>query len=192
MKTPPCRCVGVSGTCTILSCQKYSFSDFSTIAKEILDIYKHHTCRYSLQPEGEENGEAEEEEESSGQEQDRNRNRTMFETNLESYRIHLESALQKRPMCRGTPDTNHFVYVEDSPNYCIANPSVGSLGTRGRECDPHSTTGANSCQKLCTTCGWSHTNVTQLVEKNCYCSFIYCCEIKCHKCFKPRIAYQCV
>ena len=48
------------------------------------------------------------------------------------------------------PKRRELVYLDQSPNYCLHNPKMGILGTRGRRCSKNSN-GPDSCDLLC--CG---------------------------------------
>lgn len=57
-----------------------------------------------------------------------------------------------------------LVYVEPSPDYCVADTKRGSLGTGGRECN-RTSTGPDSCDLLC--CGRGFTTTHKLVTTKC-------------------------
>ena len=175
VSTMPCKCLGVSGTCTVLSCPQQKYSEFSILAKEILRIYLSYTCQFT----------------STGAAAITTRDRGNGSTGGINDRVSSQimvSAGQQRSCSQ--PDERHFLFLDESPNYCVRDVVVGSLGTAERKCDPH-TTGPNSCENLCTRCGWGHVNVTQRVEEICYCSFSYCCEIQCHKCLRTQYVSVC-
>ena len=147
-----CRCVGVSGSCTLQTCQ-YELPEFSVLAKRIRDFYFHdHTCKVTW-------------------------------NNI----IGTDSSHIPLSDC----EHQSLIYSQNSPNYCIRSETVGSLGTSGRECDPHST-GSNSCDYLCTQCGRSHVSVTQVYHETCYCEFTFCCDIDCHKCPRTKDIHVCL
>ena len=154
-----CKCIGVSGTCTVQSCTNY-FPELSVVAQHLLRVYRNYTYHTS--------------------------------TDLSSQ--HSEEAPS---IITNIPDTttedkdNYLLYLSDSPDYCVRNEALGSLGTVGRECDPH-TTGANSCDKLCTQCGRGHKMVTHTYYETCNCSFEFCCDIHCHRCSRTKNIYICV
>ena len=100
-------------------------------------------------------------------------------------------AQSTQEVCGGMEISPVLMYTEESPDYCVQHPSYGSLGTAGRECDPHST-GLESCENLCTRCGRDHKVVQELSTETCYCEFVYCCEIRCHTCSRTREYYVCV
>ena len=170
----PCKCLGVSATCTVLSCPQQKLSEFSVLANEILRIYLTYTCRHtSADGSSTHNGGS---------------NETIGDADKVPAEITVRVPLQSS--CSPPPGEKHFLFLDESPNYCVRDPAVGSLGTSGRECDPHST-GPNSCENLCTQCGRGHANVTVTVEETCYCSFSYCCEIQCHKCLRTQFISVC-
>ena len=149
---PPyvCRCVGVSGSCTLLTCQ-YELPQFSVLADRIQDYYfANRTCRARW-------------------------------NNI----VGAGSRYIVEPGCE-----NQLIYVQNSPNYCVRDLSVGSLGTVGRECSPHSA-GHGTCEHLCTQCGRGHVSVEENTESNCWCEFVFCCEIRCSKCPERRHYHVC-
>ena len=86
------------------------------------------------------------------------------------------------------PSESDLMYYEPSPNYCDPDPSEGSLGTSGRECNM-SSSGIDGCELLC--CGRGH-NIQQVkVTRNCNCIFIWCCQVKCQKCKEIVNKYTC-
>ncbi|XP_044183473.1 protein Wnt-3a-like isoform X2 [Acropora millepora] len=86
------------------------------------------------------------------------------------------------------PSESDLMYYEPSPNYCDRDPSEGSLGTSGRECNI-SSSGIDGCELLC--CGRGH-NIQQVkVTRNCNCIFIWCCHVKCQKCKEIVNKYTC-
>ena len=92
--------------------------------------------------------------------------------------------------CENGYNNTDIIYIENSPSYCAKNVHYGSAGTHGRECDPHSS-GPNSCNNLCTQCNRGHVQVREQLQENCFCEFVFCCEIRCHVCTKTRAYYVC-
>lgn len=144
-----CHCVGVSGSCTVLTCQ-YELPEFTMIADRIGDYYYDNlTCK------------------------------AVWNNIVGPGSTILPTGCNDR-----------LLYYYESPDYCIRNVPQGSLGTVGRECDPHST-GHNSCNSLCTQCGRGYRDVQEEVENDCWCEFVFCCEIRCSKCPETRHFYVC-
>ncbi len=73
-----------------------------------------------------------------------------------------------------------MVYIEDSPNYCVRNLALGSIGTEGRQCNKTSADRLDSCKLLC--CGRGHHVKRQISRSSCACQFIWCCHLKCKTC----------
>ena len=86
------------------------------------------------------------------------------------------------------PTKEDLVYSQESPNFCKRNKRWGSLGTKGRECDPTSM-GVGGCDLLCCGRGYSKTEVT--VRENCKCQFRWCCDVICETCVSVRTVYRC-
>ncbi|KAM8848650.1 protein Wnt-8a-like [Synchiropus picturatus] len=95
---------------------------------------------------------------------------------------------------RGIPRTE-LIYLEDSPNYCIKNQSMGYMGTEGRECVkggkriPEKE--RKSCRKLCHDCGLKVVEKRIQVVSSCNCKFHWCCTVKCDKCTQVVTKYYC-
>ena len=77
------------------------------------------------------------------------------------------------------PTQEDLVYVRRSPDYCLPDFSVGSLGTTGRQCDSQSV-GPGGCDDLC--CGRGFNVRRRIETKKCACKFIWCCRVECKKC----------
>ncbi|CAB0031021.1 unnamed protein product [Trichogramma brassicae] len=86
------------------------------------------------------------------------------------------------------PTANDLVYLDDSPNYCFANSSLGSLGTRGRTCN-RTSTGIDGCNLLC--CGRGYNTQKSIISERCDCKFHWCCEVQCSTCNKSLDVYTC-
>lgn len=79
-----------------------------------------------------------------------------------------------------------LVFLEDSPDYCTRNASLGHQGTEGRECLQ---SGRNlsqwekrSCRRLCTECGLRVEERRTEVVSSCNCRFQWCCTVRCEQC----------
>ncbi|CAG0887227.1 unnamed protein product [Darwinula stevensoni] len=86
------------------------------------------------------------------------------------------------------PTRGDLVYLEASPDYCLLDQQVGSLGTAGRECN-RTSPGTDGCDILC--CGRGYDTARVLVTKKCHCKFIWCCEVECQDCREWRDVYTC-
>ncbi|XP_037531015.1 protein Wnt-8-like [Nematolebias whitei] len=89
-----------------------------------------------------------------------------------------------------------LVYLEDSPNYCVKNQSLGVQGTEGRECLRGDRTNASqwerrSCSRLCQQCGLGVDRKRTEVASSCNCKFYWCCTVKCDKCAQVVTKYYC-
>ncbi|XP_078577765.1 protein Wnt-8b-like isoform X1 [Branchiostoma floridae x Branchiostoma japonicum] len=98
---------------------------------------------------------------------------------------------------RNTGLKKDMVFLEDSPDYCRENLTVGSRGTLGREClrggeknmDKYE---KKSCKRLCKDCGYVPKRITTEVTSSCNCKFHWCCSVKCSQCTKTVTKYICV
>ena len=86
------------------------------------------------------------------------------------------------------PMEDDLIYSEESPNFCLRNKRLGSLGTRGRECDPKSDR-VGGCDLLC--CGRGYKKYHVRVEEKCKCRFIWCCEVICQTCVTKKTIFRC-
>ncbi|XP_069725319.1 protein Wnt-8a isoform X2 [Phaenicophaeus curvirostris] len=92
-------------------------------------------------------------------------------------------------------DATELVFLEDSPDYCTRNASLGHHGTEGRECLQ---TGKNlshwerrSCRRLCTECGLRVEERRTEVVASCNCKFHWCCTVRCEQCRQLVAKYFC-
>lgn len=156
-----CQCHGVSKACTVKTCWKKlpHFKQVGGILKEKFDS----ASMVEFQ-------------------QNKNRNR---------YTRSRPTASMFRPVnqLHKAPGSGDLVYYEESPNFCLRNPSTGSLGTRGRECN-NTSLGTEGCDLLC--CGRGSTFRETEEDKHCNCKFIWCCEVECKKCRSKRIIHRCL
>ena len=86
-------------------------------------------------------------------------------------------------------DNEDLIYTEQSPNFCKPNRKYGSIGTKGRECDPFSM-GEGGCDILCCGNGFKQEKVD--VFENCNCKFKWCCEVVCQTCIVRKTLYKCL
>lgn len=88
-----------------------------------------------------------------------------------------------------------LIYLEDSPDYCVQNQSLGYLGTKGRECLKSSKSMTlwerKSCPRLCFGCGLRVAEKRVEVVTSCNCKFHWCCTVKCEKCTQIVTKYYC-
>ncbi|XP_033222280.1 protein Wnt-1-like [Belonocnema kinseyi] len=86
------------------------------------------------------------------------------------------------------PNKTDLVYLEDSPDYCEKNITLGIPGTRGRICN-RTSLGLDGCRLLCCGRGYQ-TRVRDVIEK-CNCKFVWCCDVKCELCRDTREEHVC-
>ncbi|KAK9497608.1 hypothetical protein O3M35_004304 [Rhynocoris fuscipes] len=86
------------------------------------------------------------------------------------------------------PKTAELVYLEQSPNYCETDLTLGSLGTKGRTCN-RTLLGLGSCDELC--CGRGYNTHQQIQSWHCKCKFNWCCQVQCQTCTKQSEIYTC-
>ncbi|XP_013164033.1 PREDICTED: protein Wnt-5b-like isoform X2 [Papilio xuthus] len=86
------------------------------------------------------------------------------------------------------PTANDLVYLEDSPNYCIKNETLGSPGTAGRACN-RTSAGMDGCALLC--CGRGYNTKKIVIRERCECKFHWCCRVDCNTCVRTVELYTC-
>ncbi len=94
-----------------------------------------------------------------------------------------------------TVSGTELIYMEDSPDYCAKNLSLGQHGTEGRECLQ---SGKNlsqwekrSCKRLCHECGLKVEERRIETVSSCNCKFHWCCTVKCETCTQIVTKYVC-
>ncbi|XP_078386804.1 protein Wnt-8b [Cetorhinus maximus] len=89
-----------------------------------------------------------------------------------------------------------LVHLEDSPDYCLENRTLGLQGTEGRECVKRgkqlSKWEKRSCRRLCGDCGLGVGERRAQMMSSCNCKFHWCCTVKCEQCRKTITKYFCV
>ncbi|GAA29308.2 protein Wnt-2b, partial [Clonorchis sinensis] len=88
----------------------------------------------------------------------------------------ISSLWERRRFPRGAPEMSQvsktkLVYLEESPNYCRHDSSIGHLGIAGRLCNASSIDAPNSCSRLC--CDRGYETVQYETERNCNCKFFW-------------------
>ncbi|XP_053130272.1 protein Wnt-11b-2-like [Hemicordylus capensis] len=81
-----------------------------------------------------------------------------------------------------------LIYLISSPDYCVKNPTLGSLGTQDRHCNK-SSAGSDSCNLLC--CGRGYNAYRESMEERCQCKYYWCCYVLCKKCQRVVERYIC-
>ncbi|CAL8099322.1 unnamed protein product [Calicophoron daubneyi] len=82
-----------------------------------------------------------------------------------------------------------LIYLEESPNYCRYDPSIGHLGIGGRLCNGTNDDAANSCKRLCCDRGYDTFEVER--QRKCECKFFWCCEVRCRVCTERKVEHRC-
>ncbi|KAL8585905.1 hypothetical protein ACOMHN_061066 [Nucella lapillus] len=83
---------------------------------------------------------------------------------------------------------DELIYYAKSPDYCYPDDKTGSVGTRGRLCDPN-TDGPGNCGPMC--CGRGADNFTLEVMERCECKYYWCCYVKCKTCSRVLSLSKC-
>ncbi|XP_076253156.1 protein Wnt-8a-like isoform X2 [Rhynchophorus ferrugineus] len=104
--------------------------------------------------------------------------------NVESY-VALTNNIKREGREKHSPAPDHMlVYVEQSPDYCVANITAGWPGTKGRACSKrlsNFTTKAErkSCRNLCRQCGYKARKQKRVIQRKKNCKFHWCCNVTC-------------
>lgn len=103
------------------------------------------------------------------------------------------SALEEIKLPRTNP--NSLIFLQKSPDYCQTDNTYGWKGTKGRICskDKNATEYEEkmSCRNLCRTCGHRVRKRRREEKKNCNCSFVWCCKVKCDVCIETHEEFYC-
>lgn len=99
-----------------------------------------------------------------------------------------QNTLRARNKRFSKPTKEDLVYIDDSPNFCAANPKIGALGTSGRQCNKNSN-GPDGCRIMC--CGRGYYIQKTIKEEKCKCKFQWCCSVKCETCITEVETYIC-
>ncbi|KAK3734439.1 hypothetical protein RRG08_029114 [Elysia crispata] len=86
------------------------------------------------------------------------------------------------------PTREDLIYMEASPDYCVANATTGSLGTKGRFCVRNGK-GMEGCDLMC--CGRGYNTYKQKLVERCHCKFFWCCYVKCKTCERIIDVHTC-
>ncbi|KAF8767779.1 Protein Wnt-7a like protein [Argiope bruennichi] len=105
-----------------------------------------------------------------------------------SSRTPLHLKLRKSKRKNRKPRPRDLVYLESSPNYCESDPTRGSLGTVGRECN-RSSSDIDGCDLLC--CGRGYNTHQYIRTWQCNCKFHWCCYVNCDVCKERTENYVC-
>ncbi|XP_044726494.1 protein Wnt-8a-like [Chrysoperla carnea] len=93
-------------------------------------------------------------------------------------------------------DLNNLIYLNDSPDYCVANTTIDWEGTLGRICSKNrseNTTKSErrSCKTLCKSCGYRVRKRIRQRQWRCNCNFQWCCEVTCKTCTETVNEFFC-
>ncbi|XP_063238958.1 protein Wnt-3a-like [Bacillus rossius redtenbacheri] len=86
------------------------------------------------------------------------------------------------------PNKTDLVFLDESPDYCERNDTLGILGTRGRLCN-RTSPGLDGCRLLC--CGRGYQTRVRDVEEKCRCRFVWCCNVVCDMCRYKKEEHVC-
>ncbi|KAK2849395.1 hypothetical protein Q5P01_009229 [Channa striata] len=95
----------------------------------------------------------------------------------------------------GSIARTELIYLEDSPDYCRTNVTLGLYGTEGRQCLQHgeglTPWEKRSCRRLCHECGLRVEERRTEVVTSCNCKFQWCCTVNCDDCSQVTVKHVC-
>ncbi|XP_023711811.1 protein Wnt-11b-2 [Cryptotermes secundus] len=100
-------------------------------------------------------------------------------TEVISRRVGAGRKLLPASSAMGLYNEDDLIYVTKSPDYCLRDARVGSLGTRGRSCNT-SSHGYDSCEDMC--CGRGYSTISVEKVERCQCKYHWCCYVQCKIC----------
>ncbi|TNN21886.1 Protein Wnt-16 [Liparis tanakae] len=83
---------------------------------------------------------------------------------------------------------DRLVFLNTSPNYCLADARRGVAGTAGRRCR-RAAGGAAGCALLC--CGRGYDTRQRRRQRRCHCKFSWCCRVRCRRCESMEHLHRC-
>ncbi|XP_076322961.1 protein Wnt-4-like isoform X1 [Tachypleus tridentatus] len=104
--------------------------------------------------------------------------------------VQRHKKLRLRPFGKNIkrPGKKDLVYLDESPDYCNRNETLGVFGTAGRICN-HTSYGMDGCRLLC--CGRGYQTALRRVEEKCNCKFKWCCKVVCEQCSYIKEEHHC-
>lgn len=101
----------------------------------------------------------------------------LFQRYTSAAEVELQSNQLVRKLVGADPPTgDSLVYSSASPNFCIRNTNVGTVGVAHRKCVNDNPNAPNACSSLCCDHGAYPVTKTVPVEE---CQFVWCCRIEC-------------
>ncbi|XP_075216700.1 wnt oncogene analog 2 [Lycorma delicatula] len=158
-----CKCHGVSGSCTMKTCWK-TLPPFRQIGDILMKKYWKARNVIAV-PTTQEGG--------------------LKLILKRGSRTQGQGPEQQRPVA---PRRSELVFLESSPNYCDRDPSTGSMGTQGRECN-RTSKGMDGCDLMC--CGRGYNTHQFTNTSQCHCKFHWCCYVRCDTCSEKTEQYTC-
>lgn len=103
-------------------------------------------------------------------------------------KLNRRGKLQVRHRRFNLPTPEDLVYMHESPDYCVSNDTLGSLGTVGRRCNKTSSS-TDGCGLMC--CGRGYNSHKLKLRERCKCKFHWCCYVECKTCVSVIDAQTC-
>ncbi|XP_023228816.1 protein Wnt-1-like [Centruroides sculpturatus] len=153
-----CKCHGMSGSCTVKTCWM-RLPLFRDVGNNLKDRFDG-ASRVLVSNQGN------------------------FRRYKRKYRFQLKPYNPEHKL----PSRKDLVYFEASPDFCVPNPKLGIVGTKGRTCNDTSI-GVDGCDLMCCNRGY----VTEVREdfQRCACTFHWCCQVKCKICKVKKTVHTC-
>ncbi|XP_065580865.1 protein Wnt-5b-like [Artemia franciscana] len=103
-------------------------------------------------------------------------------------KVNRRGRLQVKNPSYAVPTANELVFIDESPDYCIQNTTIGSQGTVGRPCN-RTSDGMDGCSLMC--CGRGYNTQKTTVKERCKCKFHWCCHVECKTCIRNVELHTC-
>ena len=195
-----CRCHGLTGSCTMTVCWN-NMPLFSDVSAHLKKKYKS-AIRVTLNRSTDEiiprarrhrrrkKGKSGRNTRLERQQRFRSNIKTENNRARERNRVLSESSRSRHVYMRRKLTDESLVFADRSPNFCNNLPFKGSLGTKGRLCDPSIRTGWGSCKFMCCKRGFQANRFFE--SKPCRCRLIGCCTLDCDRCSESKTVYHCL
>ncbi|CAG0882679.1 unnamed protein product [Darwinula stevensoni] len=103
-------------------------------------------------------------------------------------KVNRRGKLQVADPTFSIPTAYDLVYMDDPPDYCHKNDTIGAFGTEGRGCN-RTSLGTDGCDILC--CGRGYNTRQIYLEERCKCKFHWCCYVECKTCRRQVSIHTC-
>ncbi|XP_011314504.1 protein Wnt-2 isoform X2 [Fopius arisanus] len=203
-----CKCHGVSGSCTVRTCWR-TLPSFRQIGDALMKKYYRARPVIAVTPPAaptlQESDYTDQsairvvpilgnDAKTQGNSDDTSNSQTQRGAPKKSGKPRRPHLILKRSKVNGgmgqkrIPKRSELVFLQQSPNYCEADLTQGSLGTVGRGCN-RTSKGTDGCDLMC--CGRGYNTHQYTRNWQCRCKFHWCCRVHCDTCTERTEEYTC-